>query len=220
MAGLRALCVIATAWVAATCIASQAGSSYVRATADCLTPVLLCQAATLAGLHAARRWQQQQQQHRGPAAAAAPADAQQPHAGWHLALAALNVLGGALTLASFALSSVSFTYIVRTLEPLCSCVLLAAVQLRQPCSPTEFVLLLLVATSTCCVVSRDAAHAAQDMSSLAGMVAGGSAGACVRARARVFVACCALACVLVCVCVCVCVCVPLALPSAFGADSS
>lgn len=56
-----------------------------------------------------------------------------------------------LTLASFGLSSVSETYIIRTLEPICSCLLLYVLH-GQKRTPTELLLLAVVAGATAAVV--------------------------------------------------------------------
>jgi hypothetical protein len=165
-------------WVATTCVCSLSGGAFVRATGDCLTPALLSLAAT-AALRVGRRSllppassskavasQQQQQQ-----------QAQQPgHQAWLLALGVLQLLSSVLTLASFRLSSVPFTYIVRTLEPLCSYVLVCLLQQRN-CSLWEILLLGTVAGSTCCVV-RGAGQPGNAVG--VPLQAGGGTGVCTR----------------------------------------
>jgi drug/metabolite transporter (DMT)-like permease len=79
---------------------------------------------------------------------------EQHHVGkraWVLALGLLHLMSSILTLASFGLSSVSETYIIRTLEPICSCLLLYFLH-GQKRTPTEQLLLAVVAGATAAVV--------------------------------------------------------------------
>jgi drug/metabolite transporter (DMT)-like permease len=68
-----------------------------------------------------------------------------------LALGLLHLMSSILTLASFGLSSVSETYIIRTLEPICSCMLLYFLH-GQKRTPTELLLLAVVAGATAAAV--------------------------------------------------------------------
>jgi drug/metabolite transporter (DMT)-like permease len=63
----------------------------------------------------------------------------------------LHLLSSILTLASFGLSSVANTYIIRTLEPIMSCCLLYLLH-GQRRSLLELLLLAVVAGATACVV--------------------------------------------------------------------
>lgn len=68
-----------------------------------------------------------------------------------LALGVLHLLSSILTLASFGLSSVADTYIIRTLEPLCSALLLYLIHGHRR-TPAEVVLLAAVAVGTASVL--------------------------------------------------------------------
>lgn len=111
-----------------------------NSTLDCLTPALLAQAAAalLYSVNVAFRSIKQhvteQQQHVGRRA-------------WVLALGLLHLMSSTLTLASFGMSTVSHTYIIRTLEPIISCVLLYVIY-GQKRSLQELGLLAAVAVAT------------------------------------------------------------------------
>jgi hypothetical protein len=71
-------------------------------------------------------------------------------AAWELLLGLLHFIATILSFASYALSSVSWTYVFRTLEPLCS----AAIQFivfGETCTVVELGLLMLVAASVAMV---------------------------------------------------------------------
>ena len=125
-------------WVFCTCIASLAGNQYVQSTLDCLTPVTLAQAAAvlLYLFHRCQRKQQCRQQLQTPAT---------------VTLGALQLLSSILTLGSFGLAGVAETYMVRAIEPLCSCALLCFLYQRR-CSSRELLLLTVVVVGVWCVV--------------------------------------------------------------------
>ena len=124
-------------WVFCTCIASLAGNQYVQSTLDCLTPVTLAQAAA-ALLYLFHRCQHKQQyrQLQTPAT---------------VTLGALQLLSSILTLGSFGLAGVTETFMVRAIEPLCSCALLCFLYQRR-CSGRELFLLTVVVVGAWCVL--------------------------------------------------------------------
>lgn len=69
---------------------------------------------------------------------------------WQLLLGLLNVLSTILGVSSYALSSVSWTYVFRTVEPLCTAVFQFLV-FGQTCTTVELCLLLLVVGSVATV---------------------------------------------------------------------
>lgn len=140
---VRSLTCLIMTWTICTCISSASGGHYVKATLDCLTPALLAQAAaallysitnvikrpnkdTFEQHHAARR-------------------------AWVLALGVLHLVSSILTLASFGLSGVSDTYIIRSLEPIVSCFILYILH-GQKRTVQELLLLTVVAVATAAVV--------------------------------------------------------------------
>lgn len=131
-------------WLVFTYVSSTTGGHYVKATLDCLTPALLAQAATalLYSINASFRNGQkhvlEQQHHVGRRA-------------WVLALGLLHLMSSTLTLASFGMSNVSHTYIIRTLEPIISCGLLYVIHGHKR-SLAEVALLAVVAGATACGV--------------------------------------------------------------------
>jgi drug/metabolite transporter (DMT)-like permease len=140
-----AFCFLLAIWLAFTYLASTAGGHYVKSTLDCLTPAVLAQAAAalLYSINASFRNGQkhvleQQQHHVGRRA-------------WVLALGFLHLMSSTLTLASFGMSTVSHTYIIRTLEPIITCGLLYVIHGHKR-SLTEVALLAVVAGATACGV--------------------------------------------------------------------
>jgi drug/metabolite transporter (DMT)-like permease len=139
-----AFCFLLSIWLAFTYLASTTGAHYVKSTLDCLTPAVLAQAAAalLYSINVSCRSGQkhvlEQQHHVGRRA-------------WVLALGLLHFMSSTLTLASFGMSTVSHTYIIRTLEPIISCGLLYVIHGHQ-CSLSELALLAVVAGATACGV--------------------------------------------------------------------
>jgi len=129
-------------WATCTLVSSVSGGLYLRATSDCLTPALLAQAAA-AAFYSVRSAIQAQKSEIN--------DQVYGHQAWVLALGVLQLVSSILTLASFSISSVSYTYIVRSLEPIFSCILLFIVK-GQDRSTTQLLLLAAVAVSTTSVV--------------------------------------------------------------------
>lgn len=129
-------------WATCTLISSVSGGLYLRATSDCLTPALLAQAAAAAFYSVRSAIQARKLE---------PNDHGYGHQAWVLALGVLGLISSILTLASFSISSVSYTYIVRSLEPIFSCIILYIVK-GQERSATQLLLLAAVAVSTTSVV--------------------------------------------------------------------
>ena len=134
------------AWVLCTFLASLAGGKFVQASLDCLTPATLAQAATVLLYLLGVKWPSNGNKHDCRTAAMG---VRRPAV---LALGVLQVLSSMLTLGSFGLAGVSETYIVRALEPICSCVLSCLLHKRRT-SARELVLVSVVVGAIWCVVS-------------------------------------------------------------------
>jgi drug/metabolite transporter (DMT)-like permease len=139
-----AFCFLLSIWLAFTYLASTTGGHYVKSTLDCLTPAVLAQAAAAllysinVSFRNGQKHVQEQQHYVGRRA-------------WVLALGLLHLVSSTLTLASFGMSTVSHTYIIRTLEPIISCGMLYVIHGRKR-SLTEVALLAVVAGATACGV--------------------------------------------------------------------
>lgn len=139
MLGMQGQMMLLPGWVFCTFIASLAGGEFVKASLDCLTPATLAQAAAVLLYMSRRPPNQDSKELRRPAV---------------LALAVLQLLSSVLTLGSLGLAGVSGTYIIRALEPICSCVLLCILHKRRS-SVREVVLVSVVVISIWCVVHKD-----------------------------------------------------------------
>lgn len=136
------------AWVLCTFLASLAGGKFVQASLDCLTPATLAQAATVLLYLLGVKWPSNGKHDKNDCRTASM-DVRRLAV---LALGVLQVLSSMLTLGSFGLAGVSETYIVRALEPICSCVLSCLLHKRRT-SARELVLVSVVVGAIWCVVS-------------------------------------------------------------------
>lgn len=138
---MRQVLYLLPAWVICTFISSLAGGKYVRATHDCLTPATLTQAFGSV-FYLLKRQRVQPHSRSG-----------QLECSQVLVLAALQLLSIILTLGSFGISSVSHTYMLRTLEPVFSLLLMFLV-LGKRASLREMVLVCSVVFSMGCVLYK------------------------------------------------------------------
>lgn len=136
-------------WAVCTFLAGVSGRQYVKASGDFIGPAVLAQGAGLLLCSVTYGFDQKKQDLSKAAAAVAGAAL---HA-WLLALGLLHLFVSTLTLASFGLSSIADTYIVRTLEPLCTSLLLYMVH-GQRRTPLQLLLLGVVGAGTAAVVLR------------------------------------------------------------------
>lgn len=139
MSSMRQVVSLLPGWIICTFIAASFGSEYVRSTYDCWTPATLTQAFGVI-LYLLRKQ-----------LVPSSTGSQLPEWPHLVLLGVLQLLSILLTLGSFGITSVSHTYILRTLEPVFSLVLVWFVWQRKS-SFKELVLVCLVVGSIVCVV--------------------------------------------------------------------